>query len=71
MHTAGKLASTNLSGSEFEIVKDGDKSTIQYKSAEKGNSQNDLIYQQLNYYIDRINEVIKEEGLDISDAELQ
>ena len=71
LHAAGKLASTNLSGSEFEIVKDGDKSTIQYKSAEKGNSQNDLIYQQLNYYIDRINEVIKEEGLDISDAELQ
>lgn len=71
LHNAGKLASTNLSGTEFEIVKDGDRNTLQYKAAEIGNSQNDLIYRQLNYYIDRINEIIKEEGLDISDGELQ
>lgn len=71
LHNAGKLASTNLSGTEFELVKDGSTNAIQYKAAEVGNSQNDLIYRQMNYYIDRINEVIKEEGLDISDAELQ
>lgn len=71
LHNAGKLASTNLSGTEFELVKDGDRSIIQYKAAEVGNSQNDLIHRQLNYYIDRIKEVIKEEGLDISDGELQ
>lgn len=71
LHNAGKLASTNLSGTEFELVKDGPKGSIQYKAAEVGNSQNDLVYKQMNYYIDRMNEVIKEEGLDISDAELQ
>ena len=71
LHTAGKLASTNLSGSEFEIVKDGSKNTIKYKAAEPGKSQNDVVYQQLNYYVDRINEVLKEEGLDINDEELQ
>lgn len=71
LYSAGKLASTNLSGTEFEVVKSGDQNAIQYKPAEKGNSQNDVIYKQLNYYIDRINEVLKEEGLDISDNELQ
>lgn len=71
LYNAGKLASTNLSGTEFELVKDGSTHKIQYKAAEVGNSQNDLLYKQMNFFIDRVNEVIKEEGLDISDAELQ
>lgn len=71
LYKKGKLASTNLSGTEFEFVKNGSENNIQYKAAELGNSQNDIVYKQINYYIDRINEVIKEEGLDISDEELQ
>lgn len=63
LHKAGKLGSTNLSGTEIEEA--------QYKATSSGDSQNDLLYQQIGFYIDRINEVLKEEGLDLSDAELQ
>lgn len=71
LHKAGKLGSTNLSGTELEFVKDGNITKAQYKSTSSGDSQNDLLYQQIGFYIDRINEVLKEEGLDLSDAELQ
>lgn len=71
LHKAGKLGSTNLSGTEIEFVKDGNITEAQYKATSSGDSQNDLLYQQIGFYIDRINEVLKEEGLDLSDAELQ
>lgn len=71
LHKKGKLGSINLSGVNFELVKDGDTQKIQYKNAEKGESQNDVIYTQIDQYIDRIDEMIKEEGLDLTDEELQ
>lgn len=66
----GKLGSTSLSGTELELVKTEEGKKFQYKPAEEGNSQNDLIYRQLNNYVDRINEVLQEEGLDLSDDDL-
>lgn len=70
-HKRGKLASTNLSGTETETIKDGNTYSIQYKTANKGESQNDLVYQQLVNYINRIDDLLKEENLDYSEEELQ
>lgn len=71
LHDAGKLASTNLSGTEIKMVKNGDTFSPEYQFAKNGESQNDLLYKQIGYYIDRIDELLKEEGLNISDSELQ
>lgn len=71
LHKNGSLGSTNLSGTELEYIKDGDSNKWVYKPADQGNSQNDLIHKQLGYYLDRISEVVKEEGMDLSDSELQ
>lgn len=68
LYKSGKLGSTNLSGSNFEVNKDGE---INYKPASDGDSQNDVIHDQLNFYVDRIENLLKEENLDYSDDELQ
>lgn len=67
----GALGSRNLSGKSFELVKEPDGYKINYESAKEGESQNDVIYNQINSYIDRIDSIINEEGLNISDEELQ
>lgn len=67
----GSLGSQNLSGKDFELVKEPEGYKIRYKSAKEGESQNDIIYNQINNYIDRIDSIINEEGLNISDEELQ
>ena len=69
LHKAGKLGSKNLSGTEFEIIKDSEDQ-IQYKQAKDNDSQNDIIRNQLMFYVDRIEEILKEEDLDWSDEEL-
>lgn len=71
LHKSGQLGSTNLSGTELEFVRDEKTVIPKYKNATQGDSQNDLIFNQLNFYIDRISEIVREEGLDISDEMLQ
>lgn len=67
LHDSGKLASTNLSGIDFELT---DDKKINYLSAKEQESQNDIVYKHLNSYVDRIEAVLKEENLNISDEEL-
>ena len=70
LHKRGQLGSTNLSGIEFDTVKDGNVYTTQYKAAKPNESQNDIIYQRLSGYLKLIEETLSTEGLDISDEEL-
>lgn len=67
----GKFGSKNLSGYEFEVVNSGGTQEAKYKPAKPGESQNDLIYKELNNIYDRINSIIAEEGLNISDEEIE
>jgi hypothetical protein len=69
LHRRGKLGSTNLSH-EYELVKDGDTFVPKWLPAEAGKSQNDYIYNQLNNYLDYVSSIVKEEGLDLTDAQL-
>lgn len=71
LYNNGKLGSTNLSGKSFEIVKEPEGLKLQYHQAIEGESQNDVVYNQLNSYIDRIDSILSEEGLDLSDEQLQ
>lgn len=71
LYNNGKLGSTNLSGKVFEIVKEPEGLKLQYHQAVEGESQNDVVYNQLNSYIDRIDAILSEEGLDLSDDQLQ
>lgn len=72
LHRKGKLGSTNLSGIDWEYVKD-DKGALtrKYKAAEVGSSQNDIVYQKLSDYFDWIENTITEEGLNVSEEEIQ
>ena len=70
-HQKGKLGNTNLSGSKYELVKDGDKTTIAYKEASDKDSQNDVIYNQILDVINKVETVLDEERLNISDLQLQ
>lgn len=67
----GKFGSKNLSGYEFEVVNSGGTQEAKYKPAKSGESQNDLIYKELNNIYDRISSIIAEEGLNISDEEIE
>ena len=71
LHDKGRLASTNLSAEGAKIVTEGGKTKLVYQSAEKGKSQNDAVYNQINSYMDWIEDTMKEEGLKISDEELE
>lgn len=68
---SGKSASKNLSGYEFEIVNSNGTPEAKYKPAKQGESQNDLIYKELTKIYDRISSIIAEEGLNISDEEIE
>lgn len=70
LHKNGLLGSTSLSGVDYELVQEDDKVNLVYKEAKQGKSQNDILYKQLNDYMDRISNIIKEEGFDISDDQL-
>lgn len=72
LHRKGKLGSTNLSGTDWEYVKD-DKGVLtrKYKTAEAGSSQNDIVYQKLSDYFDWIENTITEEGLNVNEEEIQ
>lgn len=65
------IASKNLSGYEFEVVNSNGTSEAKYKPAKQGESQNDLIYKELTKIYDRISSIIAEEGLNISDEEIE
>lgn len=67
----GKFGSKNLSGYEFEVVNSGGTQEAKYKPAKSGESQNDLIYKELNNIYDRISSIVAEEGLNISDEEIE
>ena len=67
----GKFASKNLSGYEFEVVNSNGTPEAKYKPAKQGESQNDLIYKELTKIYDRISSIIAEEGLNISDEEIE
>lgn len=70
-HKRGKLGNVNLSGSKFEINKDGESDIINflpYNGSE--DNQNDVIYKALNGYIDYIENIIESEGMKISDEDL-
>lgn len=67
----GKFASKNLSGYEFEVVNSNGTPEAKYKPAKQGESQNDLIYKELTKIYDRISSIITEEGLNISDEEIE
>jgi hypothetical protein len=66
-----KFGSTNLSGYKFEVVTIDGKNEIKYAPAEIGETQNDLIYKELTNMYDRISRIIAEEGLNISDKEIE
>lgn len=70
-HKKGNLGSTNLSGVEGEIVQNETGSGIVYSHAKDGESQNDIIFKQISNMIDRVEGVLNEENLKISDVELQ
>lgn len=72
LHRKGKLGSTNLSGTDWEYVKD-DKGVLtrKYKAAEAGSSQNDIVYQKLSDYFDWIENTMVEEGLNLTEKELE
>lgn len=70
LYTKGKLGSTNLSSTEVEKINTEKGETFQYKPATEGKSQNDAIYRQLTDYVNRINSIVNEEGLNFSDEEL-
>lgn len=65
------IASKNLSGYEFEVVNSNGTPEAKYKPAKQGESQNDLIYKELTKIYDRISSIIAEEGLNISDEEIE
>lgn len=67
LHKKGALGSTVLSDTQYDLVKDDKGTHIVYKQAEVGHSQNDAIYNQLNSFIDRIEKIMTEEGLYLSD----
>ena len=70
LYKKGKLASTNLSAEGAKIImKDGAPKLV-YGSAEKGKSQNDIVYNQIKGYLDWINDTMEEEGLKFSDKQL-
>jgi len=70
-HDKGKLGSKSLSGSKYEIVKEDDKSYFVYKEAEDKDSQNDIIYKQILDVIDKVETILDEERLKVSDLQLQ
>ncbi len=69
----GRLGDTNLSGMIYESIDRGTGgSTIKFHpNSAAGESQNDVIYDQLIDYIDRIEDLMAFEGLKISDETLQ
>lgn len=71
LHRQGKLGNTNLSGKTYEIVDNGTEKQIKFHNAEIGESQNDVVYDQLMDYIDRVDLLISSEGLKISDDVLK
>lgn len=70
LHSKGALGSTNLSGTEIEILPGEGGHQYQYKPTTGNDSQNDIIARQLEFYVDRLVEITKEEDLDFSDEEL-
>lgn len=67
LHKKGALLSTSLSGKEYDVVGEN----IRFKPAKPGESQNDIVYNQLKDYINRIDGILSEEGLKLNEAELQ
>ena len=71
LYRLGKLASTNLSGINYVEIKDGDKIVKKFEPANPGESQNDVVYNLITAQLNTIESIIKEEGLEISDENLQ
>ena len=69
-HEKGELASAELSAIDSEFVKDSDKISINFKQAKIGESQNDIVYNQVLNLINRIEGILNEENLKISDEDL-
>ena len=67
----GKLGSTNLSAVDGKIVKDANGTGIVYDKAKDGESHNDIIFKQISNMIDRVEGVLNEENLKISDIDLE
>lgn len=60
----GKFGSKNLSGIKYQIKTNADgKKEIIYDEAAEGESQNDIIYNQLRSYVDNMQRIMDEEGL--------
>lgn len=66
----GKYGSKNLSGYNFEMIKTDKGMEMKYLPAEPGQSQNDLIYQEVINLYNRIESIVIEEGLNITDDEI-
>lgn len=71
LHKKGKLGDVNLSGKTYELVNTGDETQIKFHNAEEGESQNDVVYDQLLDYIDRVDKLMSSEGLKVSDETLK
>lgn len=64
----GALGSTNLSAFDFTVNKDG---SYTYKASKgEGDSHNDVIYKRLLDYLNRIDSIVKEEGMNFPDERL-
>lgn len=70
LHKKGKLGSTSLSGLNPEIIDGPDGVEIKYNFAKKGESQNDIIYNQVLNLFERIEGILSEENLMYSDEYL-
>lgn len=70
LHSKGRLGDTNLSGKSYTINNTDGESTIQFLPAQNNDSQNDVVYELLNDFINRMETVMAQEGLLITDEDL-
>lgn len=69
-HNKGKLGSTSLSAIDHELASDESGVIVNYKSAKEGESHNDIVYNQVLNLINRIESILGEENLNITDDDL-
>lgn len=72
LHDKGLLGSTTLSGTKFDSVIDAEGNTEEkaQTTTQSGDSQNDLVYDALLRHIDYIENMMTDEGIKISEREL-
>ena len=70
-HQKGKLGSVNLSGLSGTFKETGQGLGIKYDVAKSGESQNDIIYKQISQIIDRVEGILDEENLRMTDDDLK